>query len=285
MHPARYCPAMPAAPSYPTLSEHEWERADHVWTLLEEGKIERARIEIDALLAERPEQPDVRIVEAAVSLDEGRADRALAALAGAERSADPAFFFHLRGAALYELVRLEEARGDAERALAIQPDQAETHSLMARIVEFLGDAEAAELHARTAEELEPEGFPPALDVGDEEFDRLVEESLRELPAEVRKHLDELPVLVQPLPPREALTAEQPPLSPDILGLFIGRHLMERQHDDLPGAPGAIYLFRRNLLRACTDREELAREVRVTVLHEVGHLLGLDEDDLDRWGLA
>ena len=50
-------------------------------------------------------------------------------------------------------------------------------------------------------------------------------------------------------------------------------------------PGAIYLFRRNLLRVCADRDELKREVRITVQHEVGHLLGLDEDDLERWGLA
>jgi hypothetical protein len=60
---------------------------------------------------------------------------------------------------------------------------------------------------------------------------------------------------------------------------------DRTHSDLPAAPGAIYLFRRNLLRACTDRDELAREIRITVQHEVGHLLGLDEEDLERWGLA
>jgi predicted Zn-dependent protease with MMP-like domain len=47
----------------------------------------------------------------------------------------------------------------------------------------------------------------------------------------------------------------------------------------------IYLFRRNLLRSCRSQEELAKEIRITVLHEVGHLLGLDEDELDQWGLA
>ena len=54
---------------------------------------------------------------------------------------------------------------------------------------------------------------------------------------------------------------------------------------LPGAPGAIYIFRRNLLRSCADLEELKREVRITVQHEVGHLLGLDEDELEEWGLG
>ena len=120
---------------------------------------------------------------------------------------------------------------------------------------------------------------------DEEFDALVENSLRDLPAEVRRHLEELPVLVEALPAREILGAEKPPISPDVLGLFVGRHLLERAHSDLPGAPGVIFLFRRNLLRECRDREELAREVRITVQHEVGHLLGLDEDDLEKWGLG
>ena len=75
------------------------------------------------------------------------------------------------------------------------------------------------------------------------------------------------------------------MTPDLLGLFVGRDLMSRTHQDLPAGHGAIYLFRRNLLRFCRTPEELAREVRVTVQHEVGHLLGLDENDLEQWGLA
>jgi predicted Zn-dependent protease with MMP-like domain len=61
--------------------------------------------------------------------------------------------------------------------------------------------------------------------------------------------------------------------------------MDRSTADVPTTPGLIYLFRRNLLRMCRDREELAREIRTTVLHEVAHLLGLDEDGVGEWGLA
>jgi predicted Zn-dependent protease with MMP-like domain len=272
-------------PSFDTLSEHEWERVDRVWSLLDEGKIETARLETAALLAQRRDHPDLKILDAAVALDEGHAQEALEALAFAERSADPAFFFHLRAAAHYELVQFETARADGDRALAIQPDRAETHALLARVLEHLGEEETAFEHEELAEELDPEAFPPPLEVAADAFDALVEESLRELPAKVSKHLEDVPVLVEPLPARMLLTVENPPLSPDILGLFVGRHLLERQHDDVPGAPGAIYLFRRNLLRVCSDREELAHEIRVTVQHEVGHLLGLDEDDLEQWGLS
>jgi predicted Zn-dependent protease with MMP-like domain len=270
---------------YETLTETEWERVNQVWDLLEAGKLERARIEVDALLRSRPGHPDLRIVNAAVALDESEPKQALETLQGAERSADPALFFHLRAVAQFELARFESARDDALRALAVQPELAEAHDLLSRAFEHLGDPAQSEEHAEEARSIDPEEFTPPLDVTDAEFDALVEASLIELPAEVRKHLEEIPVLVESLPSLAVLTAEEPPLSPDLLGLFIGRHLLECQHDDAPGAPGAIYLFRRNLLRACSDRDELKREVRITVQHEVGHLLGLDEDDLERWGLA
>ena len=49
-------------------------------------------------------------------------------------------------------------------------------------------------------------------------------------------------------------------------------------------PGAIVLFRRNLSRYARNREELLDELRVTIFHEVGHFLGLDEEDLEKRGL-
>lgn len=269
---------------YETLTEIEWEQVNRIWELLDRGETERARLELQALLRKRPGHPDLRIVDAAVALDEAEPDQALEALQGAERSADPALFFHLRAVAHFELAEFEKARDDAERTLAIRPELAETHHLIARAYDHLGDVERARAHGREAEELDPESFPPSLDLPDGEFDALVERSVNELPAAVRKHLRDVPVLVEPLPSREILASEKPPLSPDLLGLFVGRHLLERTHGD-PPTPGVIFLFRRNLLRVCSSEEELAREIRTTVQHEVGHLLGLDEDDLEQWGLA
>jgi predicted Zn-dependent protease with MMP-like domain len=182
-------------------------------------------------------------------------------------------------------VRSAAARADVERALAVRPELAEAHDLYSRMLEFGGDESGAAEHAEEAARLDPERFAPTLEISDADFDALVERSVRELPARVRSELGEVPVLVQPLPTRELLTTEDPPLPPDILGLFVGRHLLDRSHGDAPALPGTIYLFRRNLLRMCSDRDELAREIRITVQHEVGHLLGLDEDDLEEWGLA
>jgi predicted Zn-dependent protease with MMP-like domain len=270
---------------FDTLTEAEWERVERAWDLVESGDLEPARIAVDALMKARGRHADIAVLEAALAIEEGSAEAALEALRAAEDSADPALFFHVRSLAHFHLVQVEPACVDAEKALAIRPHMAEAHALLAKIHDFLGDPTRSAEHAATAWEMDPEDFPLPMEMEDEAFDALVEASLRELPARVREHLEEIPILVEPMPSRDMLASERPPLPPDILGLFVGQHLMERQHDDLPASPGAIHLFRHNLLRACTSREELEREVRVTVQHEVGHLLGLDEDDLEEWGLA
>ena len=71
--------------------------------------------------------------------------------------------------------------------------------------------------------------------------------------------------------------------PRILGLFQGTPLPE---DVTGGTPSVttILLFKKNLERSCTDKEHLAEEVRVTVLHETAHYFGLDDDDLEKIGL-
>jgi predicted Zn-dependent protease with MMP-like domain len=237
------------------------------------------------MMRRRSKHPDLKIVDASIAIDEGEPQRALEALKGAEHSADPALYFHLLALSKFLLCRFEEAKDDAERALAVHPEMAESHDLMSRALEHLGDEEGMQRHAEEASQLDPDNYPLPLEVDDEEFDAVVEKSLKELPAQVLKRLEEIPVLVEHLPDRAVLTAESPPMTPDVLGLFMGRDLMSRRHDDLPSGPGAIYLFRKNLLRACHDKDELAKEIRITVQHEVGHLLGLDEDDLESWGLG
>ena len=285
--------------SYATLSESEWAQVSRVWNLLDEGAIEQARAAVDVLLRARPGHPDLRIVDAAVRLDEGEPDRAEAALEGAERSADPALFFYLRAVARFEQVRFEQARDDALSAVAVNRELAEAHDLLSRIYDFLKQPEQAAGHAAEARAIDPAAYAPPLEIPDAEFQALVEESqaqvatffrerVREVPEHARRGFEEaldVPILVVDLPWRKLLAAEDPPLPPDLLGLFVGRNLFERFHDDVPDRLEGIYLFRRNLLRYCTDREELAREVRTTVQHELGHLLGFDEDDLEDLGLA
>jgi len=116
------------------------------------------------------------------------------------------------------------------------------------------------------------------------FDRLVEKALADLPEPFAGFLEEVPVEVRDLPTREqaklARDGERPGL---LLGLYHGRPLTERSVEDSGRMPDVIYVFQKNVEQVCDDEEELVEQVRVTVLHEIGHHFGMDEDDLDRAG--
>src|SRR5262249_40116413 len=197
---------------YETLNEAEWSEVDRIHDLLDEGEVETARKALDELLRRRPDHPDLRVEDATLRLEEGDARRALAALEGAERSADPARFFFLRAAARHELARFAEAEADAQPAVAVHPGYAMAHDLLARVRDHLGDTEGAAEASEAAAELDPENFPEPLEVEEAEFDALVEKAIADLPEKVRGKLDELPLMVQPLPSIEMLREEDPPLT-------------------------------------------------------------------------
>jgi predicted Zn-dependent protease with MMP-like domain len=115
-----------------------------------------------------------------------------------------------------------------------------------------------------------------------EFEAIAEAALRELPAEVRDRLANVPILVEDLP-SEALIREG--TDPRLLGLFSGVPLPDKTHEGQIPALDTIHLFQRNLERAARGRDHLAEEIRITVLHETAHYFGLDDDDLHRLGLG
>ena len=107
-----------------------------------------------------------------------------------------------------------------------------------------------------------------------------------LPETFRKHLDQVGLLVEDLPSEELLFEETPPLTPELLGLFTGVPLDGESHASAGGElPPRIYLFKRNLERNVRGPAELAEQIRVTLYHELGHYLGLEEDDLEQAGFA
>ncbi len=107
----------------------------------------------------------------------------------------------------------------------------------------------------------------------EAFDRLVDEAMDELPDWVVDALENVVVLVEEEPPE----GEE-----DLFGLYDGVAMTERE-DGAPFEPDRITIFRGPLLRAHQDPDEVRDQVRITVLHEVGHHFGLDEDRLDELG--
>lgn len=126
-----------------------------------------------------------------------------------------------------------------------------------------------------------------LDVSPERFEALVSKALDRLPAEFEEHLENVSVVIEETPDPDLLTSMgiDPGDPEDVLfGLYEGVPLTERLHDDVL-LPDHIRIFRRPLLDWAESEDEVVEEVRVTVLHEIGHFFGLDEERLDELGYA
>jgi predicted Zn-dependent protease with MMP-like domain len=115
-----------------------------------------------------------------------------------------------------------------------------------------------------------------------DFQQLVTESLQLIPAEFQPHLDNIQFVIETEPSDELLDEMEIPLDQSLYGLYSGTPLIERSAD-YAGFPDRITIYRRPLLEDFDDRDELRREVARTVLHEVAHHFGLDEDRLTELG--
>jgi predicted Zn-dependent protease with MMP-like domain len=121
-------------------------------------------------------------------------------------------------------------------------------------------------------------------VSDHRFRRLVDEALALVPAEFRPYLTGVPVVIEDWAP-DALLDELGVAEDDTLyGLYSGRALTEglRESGELPSR---ITLYRGPLLEDCEDEAELRDEIATTVIHELAHHLGIDEDRLEELGWA
>jgi len=263
-------------------SGEEAERVD-----LEEG-LARARRgrRLAARAGEEEMATELGLVEARALLDLGRAGEALQAISELERGApqDPEVLLE-KGLSLYELCRFEEARSALFAAERLAPEEPWVAHALGLVAERLGDAEEAKRRFARARRLSPDEFPRPASLSPSAFEQAVEDALAELPEGVRRYLSNVAVVVEDLPAEQDLLAADPPLSPGILGLFRGAPYGQKASmDPWSHFPSSIVLYQRNLERFARDRAELIEEIRVTVLHEVGHFLGLDEEDLYERGL-
>jgi predicted Zn-dependent protease with MMP-like domain/Tfp pilus assembly protein PilF len=124
--------------------------------------------------------------------------------------------------------------------------------------------------------------PPELSLTNDELEEIATAALEELPEDVHKHLANVPILVDDLP-AEHLVKDG--WDPRLLGLFEGTPLPEQS--SVGGAPSitTIHIYKTNLERFVgDDKDALAEEIRVTILHETAHYFGLDDEDLEKIGL-
>jgi len=120
-------------------------------------------------------------------------------------------------------------------------------------------------------------------LSEKEFDRAVERALSRIPDEIAVHLENVLVTVQRRPSPELLEDMGVPSGETLLGLYQGVPLDERSVMDLPSPPDTIFIFQEPLEEMCESGRELEREIEITVVHEIAHHLGIEEDRLIELG--
>jgi predicted Zn-dependent protease with MMP-like domain/Flp pilus assembly protein TadD len=196
---------------------------------------------------------------------------------------EQAVFRAFEGQILFEMGRYEESRRQLDRAVALEPDAAHSLYYLGLVLERLGDGEESQRSCARAASIDPNHYPVPASITEEDFERAAKEAFDNLPRSIREEAERVPMVIEDFPSEDLI--EQEDVSPQILGIFLGVPRTEASVTDQPRDLDRIILFKRNLEKACRDEQELVEEIRRTVTHEVGHYLGLDEDDLERLGIA
>jgi predicted Zn-dependent protease with MMP-like domain len=110
-------------------------------------------------------------------------------------------------------------------------------------------------------------------VSQERFEELVGDALDDLPPEIVRMLDNVVITV----------ADHDPDDAGLLGLYHGIALTERDTHYTFALPDEVTLFREPLMQMCADEDELAEEIVVTIVHELGHHVGIDDARLHELG--
>ena len=112
-----------------------------------------------------------------------------------------------------------------------------------------------------------------MDVTADAFEALVEEALEALPEQLLEGLDNLIFVIE----------DEPEDGSDTLGYYDGTALTEREQYGFGQLPDRIVLFQGPLARMCEDEDELYDEIWITLVHELGHYHGIEEDELHALG--
>ena len=112
----------------------------------------------------------------------------------------------------------------------------------------------------------------------DEFETLVQRAMDQLPSEFAELLDNIVVMVEDEPEPELLREMGMNEGDDLLGLYFGVPLAERE-TAYSALPDQVVLYRLPLVRVSRNRRELIREVRDTLVHELGHHFGLSDEEM------
>lgn len=200
---------------------------------------------------------------------------------------DPEAAFE-RAIALFERCQFPEAKAAFQRLLKDARRSGHAHYHLGLLLEREGKQAEADKQFAKALKASPEHFWAPVLLSPDEFRAELDALVAALEPDVKKDLVGVPIEVEDLPRLDDLTTGEPPLSPTILGLFRGPPLQEACTPENGAEPGqpcrSIALYRKNLGRAVKTRDELLQQMKVTLLHEIGHLRGEDDGELAARGL-
>jgi predicted Zn-dependent protease with MMP-like domain len=257
---------------------------DRAWAALDEGDPERALHELQDVDAD---WPDRWIPEALARTELSDLRGARAALERVRTAADvddhPDFLW-AEGALLLAEWRVAEARAVLERLAQVERSVGVLERL-SLCHEIQGDLAGADQLLAEAHALDAEAAPLPPRLSHEDFERVLAAAVDELPREFRRPLETTEIVVEPVPSEWMIDRDDPVgTPPDLLGLFVGASELERSGEASAELPRRIFLFQRNLERAAQDEAHLLEEIRKTLYHEVGHMLGFDEEGVASMGL-
>ena len=227
-------------------------------------------------------------IDEAIAL--GELDRAAKLLDAAAQSAgeDHPQLRYQRAVLAWEREGPRAALDLLDALLRDEPNHADAHYIRGLACEELDDREAMGRHFIAVLRLDTANFA-ALELEEsaleEELDfieTVAEAVLDEVPEQFQDLLAEVPVVLESVPHPDLVREG---FDPRALGMFEGLEHGRLAAGDAATAPTRIVLFYVNLLTSFTERDQLGDEIEITLLHEIGHYFGLDEDEVERLGLA
>ncbi len=264
---------------------------EHGWDAMEDDDPEAAEDEARRALDLLPDAPEAHYLLGAALVDQEVYGEALEHLTRALASypGDPSIRLDI-AASQIGLLRLEEGVRGLSAVVRDDPENPDARYWLAIAHELRGEDDAAAACYAKAAELDADCFfvPPR--VSEADFEKLLDTATHDLPADIRRPLrsGEVGITVMDLPPFEFLRSETPPLSPLLPGALVdvaapapteGEPAAEPSPEPSPEQRPQLLLFRRNIERVCSTPEEFVDELTVTLIHEIGHYLGLEEDDI------
>jgi predicted Zn-dependent protease with MMP-like domain len=187
----------------------------------------------------------------------------------------------LRAEMLYDAGEDVRAEDRLRRVIAMRPDDADAHHLLATILGERDDFEGMVDHNLEVLRIDTDkdrrvGLGSAADASF--IEELCHEVLEQLPEPFRSKLEGVPVVLEARPSRGHVETG---FDPRAVGMFEGS---ENGSTVVADRPTRIVVFYANLIATCVDDEEIEAQVEITLLHEIGHFFGLDEDGVAALGL-